>query len=204
MRPNRWHLGAVATAMLALAATELAARVAERPEAVPANPSARVAALQHDPQFILEAVASRMGIARRPELALPAIRLESRTPLERFQAAAERQWGFLPQVFTTTYASAGNEIFLIDEPALYARYGGTPDDSLAHELVHYLQSRYRRDDFKTDWSESEAVAIQTWFRKEYMEPRLAAAGATGPRSRSARRRSAGSRSRSSRSPTSRG
>jgi hypothetical protein len=179
MRPKRWHLAVVATAMLALAATELPARVAERPEATPANPSPRVAALQHDPQFILETVARRMSITLRPDLPPPAIRLESRTPLERLQAAAARQWGFRPHVFTTTYASAGNEIFLIDDPVLYARYGGTPDDSLAHELVHYLQARYRRDDFSSDWSESEAVAIQTWFRRQYMEPRHAAAAATG-------------------------
>jgi hypothetical protein len=181
MRPKHWHLAAVAAAMLALAATELPARVAERPEVIPADPPARVAALQHDPQFILEAVARRMGITLRRELSPPAIRLESRTPLERLQAAAERQWGFRPHVFTTTYASAGNEIFLIDDPVLYTRYGGTPDDSLAHELVHYLQARYRRDDFSSDWSESEAVAIQTWFRREYMEPKHAAAATGGPR-----------------------
>jgi hypothetical protein len=183
MRPKHWQLAAVVAAGLVLAATELPARVNETPGRTPTVGSTpAVATLQHDPQFILEAVARRMGIALHPDAPVPAIRLESRTPLERLQAAAERQWGFRPQVFTTTFASAGNEIFLIDDPALYAQYGGTPDDSLAHEFVHYLQARYRRDDFRTDWSESEAVAIQTWFRKEYMERRLAAAAATpGPR-----------------------
>ena len=183
MTPKRWHLAVVTAAVLVLAATELPARVNETPGRTPtAASSARVAALQHDPQFILEAVARRMGITLWPELSPPAIRLESRTPLERLQAAAERQWGFRPPVFVTTYASAGNEIYLIDDPALYAAYGGTADDSLAHELVHYLQATYLNDRFNTDWSESEAVAIQTWFRKEYMEPRLAAAAATaGPR-----------------------
>jgi hypothetical protein len=181
MRPKHWQLAAVAAGMLILVAAELPARVNETPGRTPAADPTAVATLQHDPQFILEAVARRMGITLRPEFPPPAIRLESRTPLPRLQAAAERQWGFRPHVFTTTYASAGNEIFLIDDPALYAQYGGTPDDSLAHELVHYLQSRYRRDDFRTDWSETEAVAIQTWFRREYMEPRLAAAAARGPR-----------------------
>jgi hypothetical protein len=125
-------------------------------------------------QFILEVVAKRMGVTLRPDVPSPAIRLESRTPVARLQAAAERQWGFRPGVFTTTYASAGNEIYLIDDADLSARYGGTPDDSLAHEFVHYLQSTYLRDRFTTDWSESEAVAIQTWFRNEHMAPRLAA------------------------------
>jgi hypothetical protein len=179
MRPKRWHLAAVAAAMLALAATELPARMSETLEAIPANPSARVAALQHDPPFILEAVAGRMGITLLPEVPAPAIRLESRTPLQRLQAAAERQWGFRPDVFVTTYASASNEIYLIDDAVLYAEHGGTADDSLAHELVHYLQATYLKDRFTTDWSESDAVAIQTWFRREYMQPRLAAAAPAG-------------------------
>jgi hypothetical protein len=138
-----------------------------------ASPRA-VAALLHDPQFILEAVARRMGVTLRPDIPPPAIRLESRTPLERLQAAAERQWGFRPDVFTTTYATASNEVFLIDEARLYDQYGGTLDDSLAHELVHYIQAHYLGDRFTTDWSESEAVAVQIWFRREHMTPRLAA------------------------------
>jgi hypothetical protein len=90
------------------------------------------------------------------------------------QTAAERQWGFRPEVFTTTYATASNEVYLIDEARLYDRYGGTLDDSLAHELVHYIQAHYLGDRFTTDWSESEAVEVQGWFRREFMAPRLAA------------------------------
>jgi len=41
-------------------------------------------------------------------------------------------------------------------------------DALVHEFVHYLQSRYLKDDFSTNWSETEAVAVQTWFRREHM------------------------------------
>jgi hypothetical protein len=192
MRPKHWHLATAAAAALILVAAELPARVSETagrpttpaPADVPIAVPAAVATLQHDPQFILETVAKRMGIALRPDLPPPAIRLESRTPLARFQAAAERQWGFRPEVFTTTYATATNEVYLIDEARLYERYGGTLDDSLAHELVHYLQATYLRDRFTTDWSEAEAVAIQTWFRKEYMTPGRIAAGtqqASAPR-----------------------
>jgi predicted ATPase len=138
-----------------------------------ASPHA-LATLQHDPQFILEAVAKRMGVTLRPEVPPPTIQLESKTPLKRMQTAAERQWGFRPEVFTTTYATASNEVYLIDEARLYDRYGGTLDDSLAHELVHYIQAHYLGDRFTTDWSESEAVEVQGWFRREFMAPRLAA------------------------------
>jgi len=140
------------------------------------------AALRHDPRFVLEAVARRMGIRLRPEVPLPAIRLESRTPLARLQAAAEREWGFRPRAFVSVYAPAGNAIYLIDDATHYRRHGGTPDDSLAHEFVHYLQAVYRRDALDADWVESEAVSVQTWFRSEYMAPtRLAALPA--PRAR---------------------
>jgi hypothetical protein len=46
--------------------------------------------------------------------------------------------------------------------------------------VHYIQANYLQDRFTTEWSESEAVAIQTWFRREYMESRIAAAGPEHP------------------------
>ena len=188
MRPKHWHLATAAAAALILVAADLPARVSETAGRPSTAAPAGVATLQHDPQFILEAVARRMGITLRPALAPPAIRLESRTPLRRLQAAAERQWGVRPHVFTTTYASAGNEIYLIDDAALCAQYGGTPDDSLAHELVHYLQATYLRDRFNSDWSEAEAVATQTRGRS----PR---------RTRSSRRsttRSASTRRKSSR------
>jgi hypothetical protein len=41
-------------------------------------------------------------------------------------------------------------------------------------LVHYIRAHYLGDRFTTDWSESEAVAVQIWFRREHMAPRLAA------------------------------
>jgi hypothetical protein len=175
MKRERKALAAIAATMCVATAAALPARVSEAPGGPPAvEAPARIATLQHDPQFVLEAVAKRMGVALRPDLPPPAIRFESRTPLERLQAAAERQWGFRPEVFTTTYATAENAIYLIDEARLYEQYGGTLDDSLAHELVHYIQALYLGDRFTTDWSETEAVAVQTWFRNEHMAPRLAA------------------------------
>lgn len=151
--------------------------------ALPGGMPARFATLQHDPQFILETVARRMGVNLHADVPLPAIRLESGTALERLQAAAEKQWGSRPQVFVTTYAPASNEIYLIDEAALYEKYSRTLDDSLAHELVHYIQAKYLGDRFDTEWSEVEAVAVQTWFREAFMAPGLAAARAQRERRR---------------------
>jgi hypothetical protein len=167
-------LVAFAGGTLIVVMADVPARVKEAAAKSPAASSRAVAMLQYDPQFILEAVAERMGVALRPDIPPPAIRFESRTALERLQAAAERQWGFRPAVFTTTYATATNEVYLIDEARLYEQYGGTLDDSLAHELVHYIQAHYLGDRFTTDWSEAEAVAIQHWFRHELMARRLAA------------------------------
>jgi hypothetical protein len=181
MRLRHWHLAALAAAPLALSTAALATRIGETPARAPAaGPPHGIVALQHDPQFILEQVAKRMGVVLRPDVPPPAIRLESRTPLAHLQAAAERQWNFRPEVFTTTYATATNEVYLIDEARLYERYGATLDDSLAHELVHYIQAHYLGDRFTTDWSETEAVAVQTWFLSEHMAPQLAAVGATHP------------------------
>jgi hypothetical protein len=191
MRRKRKCLAAVVAALCVASAAAVPDRLSEpRVEAPAGRSPARVATLQHDPQFILEAVARRMGVRLQPDMPPPAIRLESGTPLQRMQAAAEKQWGFRPPVFVTTYATATNEIYLIDEAALYERYRRTLDDSLAHELVHYIQARYLGDRFHTEWSEVEAVAIQTWFREQFMagrtapvfgrEPSAATAGGSNP------------------------
>jgi hypothetical protein len=68
-----------------------------------------------------------------------------------------------------------NEIYLIDDASYYARVGRTIDDSLAHELAHYLQARYGRAHL-VDWEEVEAVAIQNWFRAEHVQAKLVDAG----------------------------
>jgi N-acetylglutamate synthase-like GNAT family acetyltransferase len=62
----------------------------------------------------------------------------------------------------------------IDDAVSYQRRGGTVDDALAHEFVHYLQATYRKEILKVDLSELEAVAIQPWYRREYMGPELLA------------------------------
>lgn len=141
----------------------------------------RVLTLHHDPLFILQAVAQRMGITLRREIRAPGVLLESNTSLSRLQAAAGRHWGFRPQVFVSAFVPTANEIYLIDDAAAYDKRAGTLDDALAHEFVHYLQAKYRGALLDSDWSEFEAVAIQTWFRAQYMEPKLVAADARSAR-----------------------
>jgi hypothetical protein len=129
--------------------------------------SAEPLSLRLDPQATLEIVARRMGVELDPGIPAPAIRFESVTTLERFQDATERQWGFRPERFVNAFVAHTNEIYLIDDPAYYAAAGRTMDDTLAHELVHYVQARYGRANL-SDWAECEAVEIQAWFRAEYL------------------------------------
>jgi hypothetical protein len=128
------------------------------------------ATLRHEPRFILETVARRLGVALRPEIPSPAIFFESTTSLRQFQQAIAAQWGFRPRVFANAYVAARNEIYLIDDPALYARLGYSLDESLAHELVHYLQVQYMRADLADPTCESDAVAVQLWFRDAIVGP----------------------------------
>lgn len=165
------YVGAAAAVLSLLTAAVLSTR--------PSNPGADARAtdqptnavpLRRDPNFVLALVAQRMRITLRPDIPPPAVMLESTTPLEQFQSAAEAQWGFRPQAFVSVYFPAQNAIYLLDDARVYARYGGSPDDSLAHELAHFLQAKYLKDDFSTEWSEVEAMTIQRWFRARYMEP----------------------------------
>jgi hypothetical protein len=164
-----------------LAATALAASLG----AAVAGDRHAVAApvkLRFEPRFILETVASRMNITLRPEVPLPAVFLESRTPLAQFQKAMAGQWPFPPPMIANSYSIATNEIYLSDDSSFYLRLKRTLDDSLAHEFVHYIQSKYFREDLTTDGCEMQAVEIQRWFREEYMaDTQIAADAAPGCR-----------------------
>lgn len=98
--------------------------------------------LKHLHAVVLERVAERLGVRLDPAIAPPALHLESATPLAQFRAAIAAQWGFRPHAFGNAYAVERNAIYLIDEPGYYARLGRSPDESLGHELAHYVQVRY--------------------------------------------------------------
>ncbi|HSD41160.1 MAG TPA: hypothetical protein VLD36_04770 [Burkholderiales bacterium] len=141
--------------------------------------------LRFDPRFTFEAVAQRMNVTLRREVPLPAVFLESSTPLAQFQDAMERQWQFRPPLVANAYSIERNEIYLSDDASFYLRLKRSIDDSLAHEFVHYIQAMYFNEDLSTDGCEVQAVEIQRWFREAHMrESRetVAQAEATGPAS----------------------
>jgi hypothetical protein len=121
--------------------------------------------LQFDPAFILQAVARRMNVTLRPEIPLPTIQLQSRTPLARFQDAIAVQWKFRPPVYSNAYVVARNEIYLMDDPAYYVRIKRTLDESLAHEFAHYIQVHYLNADLADPSCEGDAIAAQHCLRR---------------------------------------
>lgn len=132
--------------------------------------------LREDVPTTLAFVAAAMGVRLDPNEPLPVVHLASRTPLARFREAMAPQWGFRPHVFVNAYAVATNEIYLDDASDYYKRLHRTLDDSLAHELVHYVQVRYRRLDLADESCETEAVTIQTAYRERLALPARMARG----------------------------
>ncbi len=125
------------------------------------------AKLRYGVDFILEKVLEKKRLALRPEIPFPTFHYESSTPLKQFQDAIEPQWGFRPERITNAFAHALNEIYILDEAAYYERTNRCMDDSVAHELVHYLQDKYQGYDLNDESLEWEAVEVQTAFREEY-------------------------------------
>ncbi|MES2562331.1 MAG: hypothetical protein V4637_06330 [Pseudomonadota bacterium] len=158
---NRWLRRCVVLAMASW--FTLATAVAEDSHPAPST-------LRHDPRYILEAVARAMHVRLRPDIPLPAIFLQSVTPLQRFQSALAKQWGFEPPVFSNAYAVAQNEIYLMDDASYYTRLRRTLDDSLAHEFAHYIQVHYFNADLTHESCELEAISVQQWFRYAHATP----------------------------------
>jgi hypothetical protein len=125
------------------------------------------ARLRYSLEFILGEVLAAKRLVARSDMPLPALHLESRTPLAVFQDAIEPQWGFRPHVIINAFSARHNAIFLSDEPTYYARFNRCIDDSLAHELVHYVQSKYQDRDLNDDALEAEAIEIQKEFRGRF-------------------------------------
>jgi hypothetical protein len=133
--------------------------------------AADLAKLTYSPECIFTAVAKRMQVAPSDILPFPKIHFESQTTLKEFQDAVEPQWGFRPDVILNVYIIATNEIYLIDDATYYRKNNRFIDDSMAHELVHYVQVKYQNLDL-TQWGdvlESDAVSVQTWLRETFME-----------------------------------
>ena len=146
----------LATMLALLPAAEAAAPVVPMP-------------LRRDPACVLAAAAWAMNVRLDPAKPLPALRLETKTPLSEFQDAAQRQWGMRPDVFLNLYSVANETIYLIEDADYYSRMRRDIADSLAHEYAHYIQVHYKG--YAADQlsgGEEEAIHIQTWFRDNYI------------------------------------
>ncbi len=154
-------------ALLCLGGVGTASSVAQAKPVVSLKPAKkpRVVKLQFTADFILEQVLLKKNLSYRPEIAKPKLFLESKTKLSYFQEAMLPQWGFKPDVFTNAFAVLKNEVFLSDQAAYYKKYKRCMDDSMAHELTHYVQTKYQNYDLADESLETEAVEIQSWFRE---------------------------------------
>lgn len=125
------------------------------------------AQLQNGLEFIFEKVLALKKQTLRTDIPLPAFYFESKTPLKQFQDAIEKQWGMRPDVFTNAFAITNNEIYILDDADYYDRHQRCMDDSVAHELTHYIQSKYQGYDLNDESLEWEAVDIQNAFRQQF-------------------------------------
>lgn len=123
--------------------------------------------MQFSYEFILKQVLLKKNLVLKPDVPKPAIFVESQSSLQQFQDAIAPQWGFRPDAFTNAFVDKKNEIYLLDEADYYTKNERCIDDSLAHELTHYVQSKYQGFDLNDDSLEWEAIDVQTWFRQTF-------------------------------------
>ena len=125
--------------------------------------------LQYSLEFILQQVLTKSGKTLDANIPLPELKLASQTQLSDFQKDVKDQWGFAPDVVTNVYVAAANRIYLLDDSEYYKKTNRCIDDSLAHELLHYVQVHYKKIPVEQfdDSMEWEAVEVQTWFRENF-------------------------------------
>jgi hypothetical protein len=126
-----------------------------------------VAKLKYTLEFILDYVLAKKNLTRDPAHPMPQLFLKSTTALEVFQKDIVSQWGFSPDFVTNAYSVKTNRIYLLDDKDYYVRTKRCMDDSLAHELTHYVQVVYKKWDLMDESLEWDAVDIQTQFREEF-------------------------------------
>ena len=110
---------------------------------------------------IFEIVADRMGLEINENLPKPIILTDTQITRQKFSSYL----GWDAKEVTPYYFSRQNTVVIPLNCKL---------DSLAHELVHYFQVMYRNENLSPecgpyiDILEMEAVAIQRWFKVEYL------------------------------------
>lgn len=130
-------------------------------------PVPAIAELTYSVEFVLDYVLAKKKLVRDPDILPPELFLQSTTTLDFFQESIKDQWGFVPDVYTNAYDVSTNRIFLSDDKSYYDKMGRCLDDSLAHEVTHYVQVKYQNwslDDESLEW---DAIDIQTQFREDF-------------------------------------
>lgn len=127
----------------------------------------RPAKLKYSLDFLLEKVLEKKRLVKNDAIAFPKFYVESKTPLKQFQDALEKQWGFRPDVFTNAFSVNNNEIYILDDADYYEAHERCMDDSVVHELAHYVQVKYLGWDLNDESLEWDAIEIQTQFRNEF-------------------------------------
>lgn len=122
---------------------------------------------KYSTMFILTRILEYKNLSFNSEIPMPAVILSSEASLKQFQDDIEPQWGFRPDVITNAYVVHLNKIYLYDDKNYYAGHQRCIDDSLAHELAHYVQVQYRKWDLNDDSLEWDAIDTQNWFREQH-------------------------------------
>jgi hypothetical protein len=126
-----------------------------------------VAKLKYALDFLIDKTLEKKHQTKRADVPLPTFHFQSTTPLKQFQDAIEKQWGFRPDVFTNAFALENNEIYIMDEAEYYRKSERCMDDSVVHELTHYVQVKYLNWDLNDESLEWDAIEVQTQFREEF-------------------------------------
>ncbi len=127
----------------------------------------QIAHLKYTPELIFEFVLDQKKQTLNQQIPFPQIYFKHKTVLKQFQDAIEKQWGLRPLEITNAYAVENNEIYLMDDADYYLKTERCMDDSLAHELVHFVQAKYQKFDLNDESLEWDAVGIQTAFREKF-------------------------------------
>lgn len=128
---------------------------------------AKTAELKYTVDFIFKAILEHKNLELKPEIPMPAVVVASKAKLKDFQDDVEPQWNMRPDAITNVFVVHLNKIYLSDDQSYYDKVGRCMDDSLAHELTHYIQVKYRGWSLDDDSLEWDAIDTQTWFREKY-------------------------------------
>lgn len=126
-----------------------------------------VAKPKYSLDFLFQYALEKKGFKERPEVPRPEFFFASQVPLKQFQDDVEPQWGMRPDQVLNVFVVAKNRIYILDDKNYYDSLKRCVDDSMVHEIIHFIQSAYQGFDLNDDSLEGNAVDIQTQFREDH-------------------------------------